>query len=254
MTPKFTPEQLDRYARHIILPEVGGKGQRRLLESRAFVVGAGGLGSPALLYLAAAGVGTIDVIDSDVVEASNLQRQVIHTTDRVGQPKAESARTAIAALNPDVKVIVHNERLTTENVREKIANADVVIDGCDNFGTRYLVNEAAVELGKPLVYGAVSRFDGQAAVFPNDGAPESPCYQCVFPEAPPPGLVPTCREAGIFGVVPGIIGMIQATEAIKLLLGLGETLAGRMLIFDARTMKFREMKLKRNPACKLHEI
>ncbi|MBI5154050.1 molybdopterin-synthase adenylyltransferase MoeB [Candidatus Poribacteria bacterium] len=252
MAPKFTEEQLQRYSRHIILPQVGGKGQRRLLESRVFVVGAGGLGSPVLLYLAAAGVGTIEIIDADRVDASNLQRQIVHTTARLGMDKTESARRAIAGINPDVRVMAHQELLTKANVLERFAAADVIVDGSDNFPTRYLVNDAAYRLRKPLVSGAMYRFEGQVTVFPNDGGAESPCYRCLFAEPPPPGTVPTCQEAGIFGCVPGVIGSIQATETIKLLLGIGETLAGRLLLYDALAMTWRELKLRRDPECALN--
>lgn len=248
----FTPEQLDRYARHIILPQVGGKGQRRLLDSRVFVVGAGGLGSPVILYLAAAGVGTIEVIDADRVDASNLQRQVLHSTPRIGMEKVASAREAVAALNPDIQLIAHNELLTKDNALEKMKHADVVIDGSDNFPTRYLVNDVCWFLRKPLVSGAMHRFEGQATVFPMDGGADSPCYRCLFSEPPPPGLVPSCQEAGILGVVPGVIGSIQATEAIKLLLGIGEGLAGRLLVYEALTMKFREIRLRRDRRCALN--
>lgn len=248
----FSDDQLHRYARHIILPQVGGRGQRRLLESRVAVVGAGGLGSPALMYLAAAGVGTLDVIDADRVDLSNLQRQVLHTTDRVGAFKTTSATTAIAALNPDVRVVEHCVWLTADNALDVLANADVILDGSDNFPTRYLVNDAAFFLKKPLVNGAMFRFEGQVTVFPNDGAAESPCYRCLFPEPPPRDLVPSCQEAGILGCVPGVIGSMMACEAIKLLLGIGEPLKGRLLVFDALTMRTREVKLRRNTRCVLN--
>lgn len=249
----FTADQLERYARHIILPQVGGRGQRRLLDSRVFVVGAGGLGSPIILYLAAAGVGTIEVADYDTVDASNLQRQIIHNTARLGTAKVDSVQEAVAALNPDVSVIVHRERLYKENILQKFAEADLVLEGSDNFPTRFLVNDACFFLKKPLVSGAMFRFEGQVTVFPNDAAKPgaSPCYRCLFPEPPPPGLVPSCQEAGILGVVPGVIGSLQATEAAKLLLGIGESLTGRLIVYDALAMSFREIKLRRDPDCAL---
>lgn len=251
-THGFTPDQLERYARHIILPQVGGRGQRRLLASRVFVVGAGGLGSPVLLYLAAAGVGTIEIADDDVVDASNLQRQVIHSTASIGMAKVDSAREAIHRLNPDIQVVTHRERLTSRNIMDRFAAADVIVDGSDNFPTRFLVNDACWFLRKPLVSGAMFRFEGQATVFPNDGAGDKPCYRCLFPEAPPAWLVPSCQEAGILGVVPAVIGGIQATEVVKLLLGAGDTLAGRLLIYDALRMRFREVPLPRDPGCALN--
>jgi adenylyltransferase/sulfurtransferase len=247
----FSGDQLERYARHIILPQVGGKGQRRLLESHVVVVGAGGLGSPVLLYLAAAGVGTITVVDPDRVDASNLQRQVIHATSRLGFPKVHSAMEAISDLNPDVEVIALNEWLDADNIRGVFEHADVIVEGSDNFPTRYLVNDAAHLMRKPLVSGAMFRFEGQVTVFPNDGGPASPCYRCLFPEPPPRDAVPTCQEAGILGCVPGVIGSIQATEVVKLLLGIGETLAGRLLVYDALLMTFRSVKVRRNPECPL---
>lgn len=248
----FRDDQLHRYARHIILPQVGGRGQRRLLDARVAVVGAGGLGSPALMYLAAAGVGTLDVIDADRVDLSNLQRQVIHTTERVGALKTASAAAAIAALNPDVRVVEHAAWLTPANALDLLANADVILDGSDNFPTRYLVNDAAFALRKPLVNGAMFRFEGQVTVFPNDGGADSPCYRCLFPDPPPPDLVPSCQEAGILGCVPGVLGSMMACEAIKLLLGIGEPLRGRLLVFDALAMRTREVKLRRNPRCVLN--
>ncbi|MCC6546808.1 molybdopterin-synthase adenylyltransferase MoeB [Candidatus Sumerlaeota bacterium] len=248
----FSDDQLERYARHIILPQIGGKGQRRLLDSRVFVVGAGGLGSPILLYLAAAGVGTIDVIDSDRVDLSNLQRQIIHDTARIGQPKVESARAAIGALNPDVKLNVLRERLTRDNALSLMRDAQVVLDGSDNFATRYLVNDACWFLKKPLVSGAMLRFEGQVTVFPMDGGADSPCYRCLFPEPPPADLIPTCQEAGVLGVLPGVIGSLQATEAVKLLLGIGNSLVGRLLVYDALDMTFRTIKLHRDKHCALN--
>lgn len=252
MASQFTEEQIRRYARHIVLPQVGGKGQSKLLGSRVFVVGAGGLGSPVLLYLAAAGVGTIEVIDPDAVDESNLQRQVIHNTARVGTPKVDSAADAISALNPDIRVIKHQEWLTPDNAMSKLREADLVLDGSDNFATRYLVNDAAFFLRKPHVFGAMFRFEGQVTVFSNDASPDSPCYRCLFPEPPPADLVPTCQEAGILGCVPGVIGSLMASEAIKLLLGIGEVLTGRLLIFDALASRFRTVRLRRNIDCPLN--
>ncbi len=252
MTPKFTDEQLHRYARHIILPQVGGRGQRRLLDSSVLVVGAGGLGSPVLLYLAAAGVGTIHIIDADTVDLSNLQRQIVHTTERVGASKVDSASDMLRSINPDVKVIAHREWLSESNALKLFAQADVIVEGSDNFPTRYLVNDAAYMVRKPLVTGAMFRFEGQVTVFPNDGGADSPCYRCLFPEPPPPGAVPTCQEAGILGCVPGVIGSIQANEVIKLLLNIGDSLIGRLLVFDALRMAFREVKLKRDAECALN--
>ena len=242
----FTEEQIRRYSRQIILPYVGGKGQRKLLASKVLLIGAGGLGSPAGLYLAAAGVGTLGLVDFDVVDLSNLHRQILHHTDDVGRAKTESAAETIRALNPDVRVILHQEQLTSENGLEMFSQYDVIVDGSDNFPTKYLANDACVLLGKPLVLGAVFQFDGQVSVFlPGEG----PCYRCLFPTPPPPGAVPSCQEAGVFGAVPGVIGCIQATETIKLLLGLGKTLAGRFLVFDALSIKFLEVQMKRNPRC-----
>jgi thiazole biosynthesis adenylyltransferase ThiF len=242
----FTEEQIRRYSRQIILPQVGGNGQRRLLSSRVLVVGAGGLGSPAALYLAAAGVGTLGLVDFDAVDLSNLHRQILHHTGDVGRPKTESAAEALRALNPDVSLTPHRERITAENALEILAPYDVVVEGSDNFPTKYLVNDACVFLGKPLVFGAVYQFEGQAAVFHPD---EGPCYRCIFPEAPPRDTVPSCQEAGVLGAVPGIIGSIQAAETLKLLLGIGETLIGRFLVFDALHMSFMDVELKHNPNC-----
>jgi len=239
--------QLDRYSRHILLPEVGEAGQKRLLESRVLLLGAGGLGSPAALYLAAAGVGTIGIIDNDVVDVSNLQRQVLHGQDRVGMPKVESAERTIRNLNPDVCVIPFRERLTSENVDRVFDQRwDVVVDGLDNFPTRYLVNDASVWKGIPVVHGSIFRFDGQVTTFwPTRG----PCYRCLYPEPPPPHLAPSCAEAGVLGVLPGLIGTLQATEAIKIILGRGEPLVGRLLTYDSLKMQFRSLKLRRDPAC-----
>jgi molybdopterin/thiamine biosynthesis adenylyltransferase/rhodanese-related sulfurtransferase len=244
----LSSEQKRRYSRHLLVPEVGEAGQARLLESKALLVGAGGLGSPAGLYLAAAGVGTIGIVDSDVVDLTNLQRQVLHTTAAVGRPKTESAAATIAALNPDVKVVRHEVRLDSTNVMDVIAPYDVILDGCDNFTTKYLVNDAAFLSGKTNVYGSVYRFDGQASVFvPRDG----PCYRCLFPEPTPTELAPSCDEAGVLGVLPGVVGLIQATEAIKALLGKGELLKGRLLTYDALAMSFKEYKVRRDPRCAL---
>jgi Dinucleotide-utilizing enzymes involved in molybdopterin and thiamine biosynthesis family 2 len=248
---KFTEEQIKRYARHIILPEVGGKGQEKLLNSKVLVIGAGGLGSPAILYLAAAGVGTIGIVDFDVVDFSNLQRQVIHNTERVGTPKVESAKKTVEMLNPDVKVITYNTRISKENIMDIIKDYDVVLDGTDNFPTRFLINDACYFAGKPLVSAAMLRFEGQVSVFDFRMKEKSPCYRCLFPEPPPPGLVPSCQEAGILGSIGGIMGCIQATEAIKLILGIGEPLVGKLLIMDALSMDFRKVKLRKDPNCPL---
>jgi len=244
----LTPDQKRRYSRHLLIPEIGERGQQKLLDAKVLLIGAGGLGSPAALYLSAAGVGTIGVIDADDVDDSNLQRQVIHTADRVGMPKVESARIAIEAINPDVTVTTHHERLTKDNVLEIFAGYDVIVDGSDNFATRYLVNDACVLLGKPQIHGSIFRFDGQVTVFDARDA-ESPCYRCLFPSPPPPELAPSCAEAGVLGVLPGTVGMIQATEAAKLILGIGELLVGRLLMYDALGMTFRTLKLQRDPAC-----
>lgn len=242
----LSAEQKERYRRHLTLPEVGEEGQARLLASKVLLVGAGGLGSPAALYLAAAGVGTLGVVDSDVVEVSNLQRQVLHTVERAGQPKVHSVRTALQALNPDVQVVPFHERLTAANALRILEGFDVVLDGGDNFPTRYLVNDACVLLGKPLVHGSVFRFEGQATTFvPRQG----PCYRCLYPEPPPPELAPSCAEAGVLGVLPGLVGLLQATEALKLLLGRGEPLVGRLLTFDALGTRFHELKVRRDPRC-----
>ncbi len=242
----LSPEQRRRYSRHLLIPEVGEDGQRKLLESKVLLVGAGGLGSPAALYLAAAGVGTLGVVDADVVDDSNLQRQVLHTTARVGMPKVESARVAITDLNPDVNVVAHETRLDQRNVMEIFADYDVILDGTDNFATRYLINDACVLLGKPNAHGSIFRFEGQATTFvPGDG----PCYRCLFPTPPPPELAPSCAEAGVLGLLPGTIGIIQATEVVKLILGIGQPLIGRLLTYDALEMEFRELRLSRDPAC-----
>ena len=238
--------QSKRYSRHLLVPEVGEQGQLKLLDAHVLLVGAGGLGSPAGYYLAAAGVGTIGIIDADVVDESNLQRQILHNTKRIGQLKAESARETIEALNPDVKVITYIERLDETNVARIIADYDVIIDGTDNFPTRYLLNDAALIANKPVVHGSVFRFEGQLTVFkPYDG----PCYRCLYPEPPPPELAPSCAEAGVLGVLPGIIGLLQATETIKLLLGIGDPLVGRLMTYDALAGEFSELRLFRDPAC-----
>ena len=244
--PDLTREELTRYARHVILPDVGIDGQRRLKAARVVCIGAGGLGSPAAMYLAAAGVGTLGVVDFDDVDASNLQRQILHDTAAMGRPKVESAKNRLKALNPNVSVEMHRVRLTSANALAILERYDVVIDGADNFPTRYLVNDACVLLGKPNAFGAIFRFEGQASVF---AAKNGPCYRCIYPEPPPPGLVPSCAEAGVFGVLPGIIGTIQATETIKLVLGIGETLVGRLLVYDAMRMAFRELKVPKDPEC-----
>jgi adenylyltransferase/sulfurtransferase len=244
--PDLSPADLSRYARHLSLPEVGLEGQRKLKAARVLCVGAGGLGSPLALYLAAAGVGTLGLVDFDVVEASNLQRQILHSTRDIGRSKLDSAAEKLAALNPAVNVVKHETRLTSANALEILEHYDIVADGTDNFPTRYLVNDACVLLGKPNVYGAIFRFEGHASVF---AAGEGPCYRCLYPEPPEPGLVPNCAEGGVLGILPGLIGVIQATEVIKLILGKGEPLIGRMLLVDALTMRFRELQLRRDPAC-----
>ncbi len=242
----LTLEQKTRYARHFSLPEVGEEGQRKLLDSKVLLVGAGGLGSPTAIYLAAAGVGTLGIIDNDVVDMSNLQRQILHDMSFVGKPKVESARARLQGLNPDVKVIAHETRLTSENALEIFKDYDVIVDGCDNFPTRYLVNDACVFLGKPNVHGSIFWFEGQVTVFhPGNG----PCYRCLFPEPPPPELAPSCAEAGVMGVLPGIVGTLQAMETIKLLLNIGDSLRGRVVAFDGLAMKFREYHQKHNPNC-----
>ena len=238
--------ELSRYARHLSLPEVGKKGQLRLKDSRVLVVGAGGLGSPLALYLAAAGVGTLGLVDFDEVDATNLQRQILHGTKDVGRAKLDSASERLADVNPHVSVVTHDVRLDSSNALEILGGYDIVADGTDNFPTRYLVNDACVLLGKPNVYGSVFRWEGQASVFASDGGP---CYRCLFREPPPPGLIPNCAEAGVLGVLPGIIGLIQALEVIKLVLGRGDTLSGRLLIFDALEMSWREMAISRNTSC-----
>jgi molybdopterin/thiamine biosynthesis adenylyltransferase len=242
----LTADQRNRYSRHVLLPEVGEAGQTKLLESRVLMIGAGGLGSPAALYLAAAGVGTIGVVDFDTVDSTNLQRQVLHNLDRVGMNKTDSARETLTALNPDVKVETHTKRLSAENGLELMSGYDVVVDGGDNFPTRYLVNDASLHLEIPVVHGAIFRFEGQVSVFhPYVG----PCYRCLFPEAPPPDVAPSCAEAGVLGALPGIIGSIEAMEAIKVLLGIGDTLVGRLLLYDALDEEFNTVRIERNPDC-----
>ncbi|HKX12898.1 MAG TPA: molybdopterin-synthase adenylyltransferase MoeB [bacterium] len=239
-------QKIERYSRHILMPEVGEEGQIKLLESKVFLVGAGGLGSPTALYLAAAGVGTIGIIDNDVVDRSNLQRQILHNEERIGEPKVESAKQTLKGLNPDINVVTYRERLSRENVMDLIKDYDVIVNGCDNFPTRYLINDACVFLKKPLVDGSIFRFEGQVNVIqPFQG----PCYRCLYPEPPPPEMAPSCQEAGVFGVLPGIIGCIQGIEVLKLLLGKGEPLIGRLLIMDTLKMKVREMKVRRDPNC-----
>jgi molybdopterin/thiamine biosynthesis adenylyltransferase/rhodanese-related sulfurtransferase len=249
--PALTHEEIARYSRHLILPEVGMEGQQRLKAAKVLCVGTGGLGAPLLLYLAAAGVGTLGLVDFDTVDASNLHRQVIHSTPDIGRPKLDSAADKLNALNPEVRVVKHNTMLTSANAMEILADYDIVADGTDNFQTRYLVNDASVLSGKPNVYASIFRFEGQASVF---GAPDGPCYRCLYPEPPPPGLVPSCAEGGVLGILPGLLGVIQATEVVKLILnvkdkGTGEPLIGRLLLVDALGMRFRELKLRKNPDC-----
>ncbi len=236
-----------RYSRHLLIPEVGEQGQLKLLDSKILLIGAGGLGSPASLYLAAAGVGRIGIVDADVVDESNLQRQIVHSTERLGEAKVESAKRTVEALNPDVQVVAYKERLTSENVERILADGwDVIVDGADNFPTRYLVNDASVWHGIPVVHGSIYRFEGQVTVF-QPGA--GPCYRCLFPAPPPPELAPSCAEGGVLGVLPGVIGSLQANEALKLALGIGEPLVGRLLLFDALSPEFTEVKLRRDPGC-----
>ena len=243
---KLSTEQLQRYSRHFILPEIGEEGQKKLLQSKVLLIGTGGLGSPLGLYLAAAGVGTLGLVDFDNVDLSNLQRQVIHANDEVGKPKIDSAEKRINSLNPDVKVIKHQVRLTSENALEIMKDYDIIIDGTDNFPTRYLTSDACVLLNKPNIYGSIFRFDGLVTVFKPD---EGPCYRCLYPEPPPPGMVPSCAEGGVLGILPGVIGLLQATEAVKLLVGIGRSLVGRLMVYDALQMTFRELKLKKDPNC-----
>jgi sulfur-carrier protein adenylyltransferase/sulfurtransferase len=242
----LTPDEMLRYSRHLLLPEVGVAGQKTLRASKVLVVGAGGLGAPSTLYLAAAGIGEIGLIDFDAIELSNLQRQILYKTSDVGRPKLEAARERLQSLNPGVKVVPYEERLTSRNALEILGKYDVIVDGTDNFPTRYLVNDACVLLGKPNIYGSIYRFEGQASVF---DATRGPCYRCLYPEPPPPGLVPSCAEGGVLGVLPGIIGVVQAIETIKALLHIGEPLIGRLMLFDALSLRFRELKLTKNPDC-----
>src|SRR5215472_7749859 len=243
---RLDAEELQRYSRHLIMPEVTSEGQNRLKAARVLCIGAGGLGSPVALYLAAAGVGTIGIVDFDVVDFSNLQRQILHSTNDVGRPKLESAKTKLLAMNPHINVVTHDAALSSENALELFAPYDIIVDGTDNFPTRYLVNDACVILGKPNAYGSIFRFEGQASVF---ATKEGPCYRCLYPEPPPPGLVPSCAEGGVLGILPGLVGVIQATEVIKLILGKGSPLIGRLLLVDALGMRFRELKLRKNPEC-----
>ena len=242
----LTNEEIERYSRHLILPEVGVEGQLKLKNARVLLVGTGGLGAPMALYLSAAGAGTLGLVDFDVVDRSNLQRQVIHGTGDVGRKKVESAAAAIAEINPNVRVVKHELALSSENALDIFKDYDIVADGTDNFPTRYLVNDACVLLNKPNVYGSIFRFEGQASVF---AVEDAPCYRCLYPEPPPPGLVPSCAEGGVLGILPGIIGLIQATEVVKLILGQGESLKGRLLLYDALAMRFRELKLRKDPEC-----
>jgi adenylyltransferase/sulfurtransferase len=243
---KLSKEEILRYSRHLIMPEVGMDGQLKLKQAQVLLIGAGGLGAPLGLYLAAAGVGRLGIVDFDVVDFTNLQRQITFSTKDVGRKKAEAARERLSSMNPDIQIDTFDTRLTSENALELFKDFDIIVDGTDNFPTRYLVNDACILLGKPNVYGSIFRFEGQVTVF---GAPAGPCYRCLYPEPPPPGLVPSCAEGGVLGVLPGIVGSLQAMETIKLILGVGESLAGRLLLFDALAMRFRELKVRQNPAC-----
>ncbi len=243
---KLSKEEIQRYSRHLIMPEVGMEGQLKLKRSRVLTIGTGGLGAPLGLYLAAAGVGHLGLVDFDVVDSSNLQRQVTFTTADVGKPKSEAAKARLSALNPAIEIVSYDTKLTSDNALDLFRDYDIIVDGTDNFPTRFLVNDACILLGKPNVYGSIFRFEGQATVF---GYPDGPCYRCLYPEPPPPGLVPSCAEGGVLGVLPGIVGSIQAMETIKLILGTGEPLVGRLLLFDALAMRFRELKLRKNPDC-----
>ena len=243
---EFTDEQIERYSRHIILPEVGGSGQQKMLEARVLLLGAGGLGSPAAYYLAAAGIGNLGIVDFDQVDLSNLQRQIIHSTERIGMLKTESAKKTIQALNPDVNVTLYNEKMDSSNIMSLIKDYDYVVDGSDNFPTRYLVNDACVMKNKTLIHGSIYRFEGQVTVFkPGDG----PCYRCLYPEPPPPGMVPNCQEGGVLGVLAGVIGNLQVVEVLKLILGIGKPLVGKLLIYDALNTEFRNLRLRRDPNC-----
>ena len=242
----FSNEQIERYSRHIILTEVGGLGQTKLLESKILVIGAGGLGSPTALYLAAAGVETLGIIDHDIVDISNLQRQILHGTSDVGQSKVVSAKATLNEINPDVEIVMYQQRLSSENVFQLFEDYDLVIDGCDNFPTRYLINDACVMMGKPNIHGSIFQFEGQVTIFyPGKG----PCYRCLYPSPPPPGMAPSCQEAGVFGVLPGIVGSVQAVEAIKVLLEIGDPLIGQLLLFDALGMSFKRMRLHQDSEC-----
>ena len=243
---KLTKEEIQRYSRHLIMPEVGMEGQLKLARAKVLMIGAGGLGAPLGLYLAAAGVGRLGIVDFDVVDLTNLQRQITFTTKDVGRLKDEAAKDRLASMNPDIQIDAYNTRLTSENALDLFKDYDIIVDGTDNFPTRFLVNDACVLLGKPNVYGSIFRFEGQTTVF---AYPGGPCYRCLYPEPPPPGLVPSCAEGGVLGVLPGIIGSLQAMETIKLILGIGEPLVGRLLLFDALAMHFRELKLRKNPNC-----
>ena len=245
--PMFNEDQVQRYARHIILPNIGGKGQRKLLDSSVLVIGAGGLGSPIAMYLAAAGIGKLGVVDFDEVDVSNLQRQILHTSDDIGRPKVESAIEHLRSINPTIEIEGHDTLLFSTNVYDVFDGYDIIVDGTDNFPVRYLVNDATQFTGKPLVYGSIYQFEGQATVFMPDK--ETPCYRCLFPSPPPPGTVPSCAEGGVFGVLPGVIGAIQATEAIKLITGEGQTLEGRLLLYDALHMDFQEVKIRWDADC-----
>lgn len=245
-TADLTREELQRYGRHIIMPEVGLEGQRKLKRAAVLIIGAGGLGSPIALYLAAAGVGKLGLVDYDLVEVSNLQRQIVHGTHDVGRPKLESARDRVRDVNPNVTIELHNLRISSQNALDLLESYDIIVDGTDNFPTRYLVNDACVLLGKPNVYGSIFRFEGQVSVFAAD---RGPCYRCLYPAPPPPGMVPTCAEGGVFGVLPGVIGSMQAAETIKLILGEGTPLIGRLILFDALSMNFREIRLRKDPRC-----
>ncbi len=243
---EFTDEQIERYSRHIILPEVGGSGQQKMLEARVLLLGAGGLGSPAAYYLAAAGIGNLGIVDFDRVDLSNLQRQIIHSTERIGMLKTESAKKTIEALNPDVNISLYNERLDSSNIMNLIEGYDYIVDGSDNFPTRYLVNDACIMRNKTLIHGSIYRFEGQVTVFkPGDG----PCYRCLYPEPPPPGMVPNCQEGGVLGVLAGVIGNLQVVEVLKLVLGIGKTLVGKLLIYDALNTEFRNLRLRKDENC-----
>jgi molybdopterin/thiamine biosynthesis adenylyltransferase len=246
-TQVLTPYQVQRYSRHIIMPQVGSAGQRKLLDAKVLIIGAGGLGSPVAVYLTLAGVGTIGIVDFDTVDVTNLQRQILHQNDDIGKPKAQSAYEMLKAYNPDVNVILHEEPITSENALDIIPQYDIVVNGADNFPARYLVNDAAYLSNKPLVDGSILLFDGQATVY----LPGQGCYRCLFPTPPPPGEVPSCAEAGVLGMLPGLVGTIQATETVKLILGVGESLSGRLMLIDALDMEFRSVKIRRNPACPL---